>query len=524
MTNDFYVHHDGYSLLFNCAERSAHRWNYTLTTDKKGSKRPSSFYPDPNVPTECQQKTVKTYTAREGYDRGHLVASANMADTTEQRRQSHYMTNIAPQVLSFNRGIWERTESIEACFRDVQPISTWGGIIYTDDFSKDFFVESHGIRTPAFWWKVVLTKDEKTGADKIISWYFPNQDNLGKLDEYLVSVADIEAKLNDNNGPIPVPEALKTFKAQSSWLLPKDCSRNGAKEPDEPNPKPSSTPATTPALTPAPTPTSTPEPTPRATPSPESTPVPTPVSTSSPQSTPSSTPVSPTPVPAPLGNDFYVHHDGYSLLFNCAAHTAHRWNYTLTADKKAAKRPTDFYEDPNVPKECQQFTTKSYNAVKGYDRGHLVASSMMNDSEGQREGSHYMTNIAPQVSTFNQGIWKNLEEIEACKRSVQRIYTWGGIIYTDDISKDHFVESHGIRTPAFWWKVLLTKDAATGKIDKIGAWYFPNAENLGKDLNKYMVSVNDIEAKLNDGNGPIPVPQELKAIKPTTSWTCNAPL
>ncbi|KAF0715731.1 Aste57867_3223 [Aphanomyces stellatus] len=227
VSKDFYIHHDGYSLLFNCAERSAHRWNYTLTTDQRNAGRPPSFYSDPDVPQECQQKGTQSYASvHGGYDRGHLVASSMMTDSTEQRHQSHYMTNIAPQVSSFNQGIWENTEDLEACYRNVRPISTWGGIIYTDDTSNDYYVESHGIRTPDFWWKVVLTKDETTGADKIIAWYFPNVENLGALDQYLVSVNDIEAKLNDNNGPIPVPQSLKSFKATSTWAKPQGCSRS----------------------------------------------------------------------------------------------------------------------------------------------------------------------------------------------------------------------------------------------------------------------------------------------------------
>ncbi|RHY18968.1 hypothetical protein DYB32_010303, partial [Aphanomyces invadans] len=147
LAENFYIHHDGYSLLFNCARRTADRWNYTLGKEKGDPTRPSAFYFDPDVSKDCQQKSVQTYpsTASSGtsYDRGHLVASAHMTDSVEQRRQSHYMTNIAPQVASFNRGIWEKTEGIEACHRDLQPLSTWGGLIYTDA-SNDYFLESHG--------------------------------------------------------------------------------------------------------------------------------------------------------------------------------------------------------------------------------------------------------------------------------------------------------------------------------------------------------------------------------------------
>ncbi|CAK4083094.1 unnamed protein product [Aphanomyces euteiches] len=274
-------------------------------------------------------------------------------------------------------------------------------------------------------------------------------------------------------------------------------------------PKPTPIPTTT---KPTPSPT-TPEPTPEPI---ATTAKPTPVATTARATTGAPTTVAPTPAPTSSTDDFYIHHDGYSLLFNCARRTADRWNYTLTTNKANASRPSSFYVDPDVPKACQQFTTNSYASVKaGYDRGHLVASSMMTDSPDQRKQSHYMTNIAPQVSSFNQGIWENTEDLEACYRDLHRIYMWGGIIYTDE-SNDFYLTSHGIRTPDFWWKVVWTKDD-NGK-DKIIAWYFPNQENLGK-LDSYLVSVADIEAKLNDGQGPIPVPEELKSIKETATWT-----
>jgi hypothetical protein len=46
---------------------------------------------------------------------------------------------------------------------------------------------------------------------------FPNQENLGTLDDYLVSVNDIEKQLQDGLGAIPVPAALKSYKAKASW-------------------------------------------------------------------------------------------------------------------------------------------------------------------------------------------------------------------------------------------------------------------------------------------------------------------
>ncbi|CAK4083095.1 unnamed protein product [Aphanomyces euteiches] len=228
LASDVQVNHLGYTLTYNCAGHTADRWTYTLDKATGDAARPSSFYVDPDVSTSCQQKTTATYKTTQTtteYDRGHLVASAHMGNSVEQRRQSHYMTNIAPQVAGFNRGIWERTEAIEACYRELKPLTTYGGLVYTDA-SNDYFVDTHGIKTPDFWWKVVVTKDATTGKDKIISWYFPNQPNLGTLDKYLVSVNDIESRLVDGLGPIPVASSLKSFKATANWELPAGCTRS----------------------------------------------------------------------------------------------------------------------------------------------------------------------------------------------------------------------------------------------------------------------------------------------------------
>ncbi|KDO23272.1 hypothetical protein SPRG_20994 [Saprolegnia parasitica CBS 223.65] len=158
-----------YELTYDCKERTALRWFYVMGKDVGNAKRPGSFYEDPNMPEGClQQKSTKAYS--NGYDRGHLVTSNHMDTDATIARESHYMNNVVPQVSTFNQGIW--------------------------------FVDGWGIKTPSYFWKVVLTTDPKT---------------------YLVSVASIEARLNDGLGPIPVPEGLKNTVESATWALPDNC-------------------------------------------------------------------------------------------------------------------------------------------------------------------------------------------------------------------------------------------------------------------------------------------------------------
>ena len=99
------------------------------------------------------QTSTKSYASvRSGYDRGHLVTSNHMDYNATYIRRANYMTNIVPQVSGFNRGIWLEAETVAECYRDLAPVQVYGGVVYSDP-SNDWFLASHGIRTPEFFWK-----------------------------------------------------------------------------------------------------------------------------------------------------------------------------------------------------------------------------------------------------------------------------------------------------------------------------------------------------------------------------------
>ena len=218
------IQYSGYELEFNCENKTALRWRYNLTTDIGSAKRPSSYYIDPRFKRECQQKSTGAYGA--GYDRGHLVTSNHMDFDAIYIKEAHYMTNIVPQISTFNQGIWQETELITECYRDFNPISIYGGLVYSDS-SNDYFLLSHGIKTPDYFWKVLVTQDNK-GNVKSIAWYIPNQVDLLGLDSYIVSITEIESKLNDGLGPI-LPESVG-FKdkvgSMEDWNIPDSCDKS----------------------------------------------------------------------------------------------------------------------------------------------------------------------------------------------------------------------------------------------------------------------------------------------------------
>jgi endonuclease G len=215
----------GYQLTYDCTTHTALQYSYTLGFDDGTVARPSSFRLDPTLPAGCgQQSSANSYAAAiyPGYDRGHLVSSNHMDYNADYILRANYMTNIVPQVATFNRNVWLDAENVAECYRDIAPVQVYGGVVYSDE-SNDWYLASHGIRTPEFFWKAILTTDPATGAAKAIAWYIPNVEGLTALDPYLVSITELERLVGTALVGITAPPAVKAMKPATSWPLPAGC-------------------------------------------------------------------------------------------------------------------------------------------------------------------------------------------------------------------------------------------------------------------------------------------------------------
>jgi len=112
------------------------RWvAYTYTqknAQKNAPTRTNAWMPDPYYDNQKQyQLDIQTFP---GYTRGHLVGSAERYYSTEANEQTFYMTNMSPQLYSFNGDYWGE---IEDKARDIwgrgvidQKSSFYGGTLY----------------------------------------------------------------------------------------------------------------------------------------------------------------------------------------------------------------------------------------------------------------------------------------------------------------------------------------------------------------------------------------------------------
>jgi len=211
----------GFTVWLDCSQRGAIKFQYVAQHDNGNTKRFNNFFLDPNVPAECQQKTAKAYGMK--YDRGHQVPANHLDASETSIKATNTMTNILPQAANMNRGAWLQTEEIIECYRDIDELLIIGGVIWGNNPADDYFVESHGVKTPDSFWKVIV---RDVGQDeRVIAWIVPNNQEATRkhLDQYLVSIDDLEHLTGEK---IPVADYAKHDKPVQSWMIPSGCNKS----------------------------------------------------------------------------------------------------------------------------------------------------------------------------------------------------------------------------------------------------------------------------------------------------------
>jgi len=214
--------YEGFTIWLDCSKRGAVKFQYNAQRDTGIFKRSSTFRLDPSVPKNCQQYSSKSYKSKgHKYDRGHLVPANHLDYSKTAIKASNTMTNIIPQAVNMNRGAWLMTEEITECYRDIDELLIIGGVIWGDNPNDDYFVKSHGVKTPDAFWKVII---RGVGSNqRAIAWIVPNSQEAKRkqLGNYQVSVSEIERVTGEI---IPVADYVKHDKS-NPWVLPRGCNK-----------------------------------------------------------------------------------------------------------------------------------------------------------------------------------------------------------------------------------------------------------------------------------------------------------
>jgi endonuclease G len=113
-------------------------------------------------------------------------------------------------------------------------------------------------------------------------------------------------------------------------------------------------------------------------------------------------------LPTSKGN--IVEHTFYSLSYIEKYEQAEWVAYNISDEqlKKPNVKRTDWFETD--PKVITGSAKHSDYKGSGYTRGHLVPAGDMAFEELAMKETFFMSNMSPQIRSFNNGIWRELEE------------------------------------------------------------------------------------------------------------------
>ena len=180
----------GYSYYFRQA-----KWALEIVSQGDG-ERTGTFRPDYRIP-ELFRADLKDFE-KSGFDRGHLVASANQRDTEIQNSETFLLSNMSPQDPNLNRKRWKE---LEGAIRDLNEkkdiLETF--VICGPIFDFTLPVKTIGkadknevtLPVPHAYFKSVLTENKK-GRLHMWSFILPNKNTTKSLASYQVPTAMVE--------------------------------------------------------------------------------------------------------------------------------------------------------------------------------------------------------------------------------------------------------------------------------------------------------------------------------------------
>ncbi|RCJ39122.1 nuclease [Nostoc minutum NIES-26] len=185
-----------YALSYNRSKGTANWASWQLNKTWLGdAERLDNFRPDNTLPAGWERVTPSMYSGS-GYDRGHIVPSADRNKTKEDNSSTFLMTNMMPQTPDNNRNTWGNLE--DYC-RD---LVSQGKELYVvaGPFGSLGEPLKGKVTVPKSTWKIVVVIDSPgsgldgiTANTRVIAVNIPNEQEINNdWRTYRVSVDELE--------------------------------------------------------------------------------------------------------------------------------------------------------------------------------------------------------------------------------------------------------------------------------------------------------------------------------------------
>lgn len=212
------IKHTGYTLSYNEENELPSYVAYELTKDEVLGpvERNDSFREDPYVRTGSA--TLEDYRGS-GYDRGHMAPAADFKWSEKAMEDTFYMSNMAPQDPSFNRGIWADLEAVVRNMAyDEGTIYVVTGPVLTDGPYKT--IGENKVSVPKNFYKVVLKYDGDNS--KAIGFVLENENSDRDIESFALSVNEVEKITGIDFFPLledTIEENVERKEDTSDWTF-----------------------------------------------------------------------------------------------------------------------------------------------------------------------------------------------------------------------------------------------------------------------------------------------------------------
>lgn len=184
--SDTLVRYDAFDVHFNSTRGIANCAAYELALNELNGtvERGNAFLQDQGV-KGCP--TPQDY-AGSGMDRGHLVPAADLKWAPDAMRQSFLLTNICPMHKALNEGGWAKLEEKvrEWTARD-SALLVFTGPVFSE---ADSTLANGRVTVPSAYYKVIMAPCVR--PRRAIAFIYPNGHSGGRLQQYAVSVDEVE--------------------------------------------------------------------------------------------------------------------------------------------------------------------------------------------------------------------------------------------------------------------------------------------------------------------------------------------
>ncbi|MCH5239269.1 MAG: DNA/RNA non-specific endonuclease [Muribaculaceae bacterium] len=179
---------------------------------------------------------------------------------------------------------------------------------------------------------------------------------------------------------------------------------------------------------------------------------------------------------------------GFTVNYNKDNHTPNyvAWELLQTETTGSTSRQNNYWVDKGM--EGCLSTDYAYSTYK-YERGHMCPAADQKWSDAAMKDCMVMTNMCPQLSSLNGGIWSKLEDKERSWAARDgAIWIVAGPLYSE--SDTLYVGDAQARVASSYFKAFLYIDTVEPRAI---AFVFQNGSNPG-NIQDYAMSIDDLEA------------------------------